>query len=451
MVAYSNVHEGQGGGAVRTGSGAGVGVSVILCTTEDDEPLFANIVDRLHREGLSPGIVAGVDVDTQKLGNHLDYNDDPSVYVLCVSRNLSPNVAGRLEGVFAVRQGPMHRCVTVDFAAGDHEGALREIRAAAADLAFGGGGPSEKPDDETLITQSRARDVIDPDVLRAVTTPTASRVLGSGDVERVDESTPHEVEISVETRRQVVENVKAKVQAKVSPLTETSEIPVATGMEPASPPPRQRSAGAIIGLVIGGLVLVGVGVALAILQPWATSEPEKTPEKAPRKAGEGAGARPEGAEASPSHAPGPSVPGTSPDAAQDAGADDDPGTADPAASGPLSTDSEAVREAIKGGDMRALDLLLALEQSGSMTWLDARDHCTEQRVAGFDDWRMPSSKELWKLRNARILNSREAYWSSTADASEDAEPETILGVDHGKVATLQKVDDQPHVVCVRKR
>ena len=108
-------------------------------------------------------------------------------------------------------------------------------------------------------------------------------------------------------------------------------------------------------------------------------------------------------------------------------------------------------DAIKNGEMRALDLLLVLEQSESMDWSDAKDHCKAQRIAGFQDWRMPSSKELWKLRNARILNSRSAYWSATADTSDEAQPDAILGVDKGKVATLKKSDDQPRVLCVRDR
>ncbi len=74
-----------------------------------------------------------------------------------------------------------------------------------------------------------------------------------------------------------------------------------------------------------------------------------------------------------------------------------------------------VREALKNGELRALDALLVVPASGRehMPWWHADDYCRNGTFAGLRGFRLPAATELGRLALAGFLGNGR-YWSSTA-------------------------------------
>ena len=118
---------------------------------------------------------------------------------------------------------------------------------------------------------------------------------------------------------------------------------------------------------------------------------------------------------------------------------------------PSDSDSEALRvdQAIRGGKVRALDsLLVARPGYDEVDWKQAKAECRRKRVAGLPGWRLPSRKELARLRRARMLESG-TFWSRDRGGHDD----DAFAFDAGKGTSNVYLTVEPaaQVQCVRKR
>ncbi|HET6583937.1 MAG TPA: hypothetical protein VFG69_10820 [Nannocystaceae bacterium] len=105
-------------------------IPIVLCCAEDDEPPLAKVVDQLHREGMAPELVTGVDVDVATFSASVDEARGPALFVICQSASLDRATARRLTGLFSARRGAGQRIVTVTFQAGRPLAILPAIRVA---------------------------------------------------------------------------------------------------------------------------------------------------------------------------------------------------------------------------------------------------------------------------------------------------------------------------------
>lgn len=90
-------------------------IPIVLCCAEDDEPQLAQVVDQLHREGMAPELVTGVEVDVSTFSASVDEARGPALFVVCQSGTLDRATARRLTGLFSARRGAGQRIVTVTF------------------------------------------------------------------------------------------------------------------------------------------------------------------------------------------------------------------------------------------------------------------------------------------------------------------------------------------------
>ena len=80
-------------------------IPIVLCCAEDDEPPLAKVVDQLHREGMAPELVTGVELDAATFSASVDEARGPALYVICQSASLDRATARRLTGLFSARRG----------------------------------------------------------------------------------------------------------------------------------------------------------------------------------------------------------------------------------------------------------------------------------------------------------------------------------------------------------
>jgi hypothetical protein len=105
-------------------------IPIVLCCAEDDEPPLASVVDQLHREGMAPELVTGVELDVATFSASVDEARGPALYVICQSASLDRGMARRLTGLFSARRGAGQRIVTVTFQPGRPLAILPAIRVA---------------------------------------------------------------------------------------------------------------------------------------------------------------------------------------------------------------------------------------------------------------------------------------------------------------------------------
>ncbi len=105
-------------------------IPIVLCCAEDDEPPLAKVVDQLHREGMAPELVTGVELDVGTFSASVDEARGPALYVICQSNSLDRATARRLTGLFSARRGAGQRVVTVTFQPGRPLAILPAIRVA---------------------------------------------------------------------------------------------------------------------------------------------------------------------------------------------------------------------------------------------------------------------------------------------------------------------------------
>ncbi len=118
---------------------------------------------------------------------------------------------------------------------------------------------------------------------------------------------------------------------------------------------------------------------------------------------------------------------------------------------PPPVDSEPLRidQAIRNGQVRAIDsLLVAKAGTAELDWRQARSKCRTKRVDGLSGWRLPSRRELKRLRRARILQSG-VFWSrDRGDVDDEA---YALNVGTGTSHRYLVVEPVARVQCVRRR
>jgi hypothetical protein len=88
-------------------------VPIYLCCAEDSEVFLVKVVDALHKEGMAPEVISGVEVDSALLGDLVDRTDAAALFVLCQSDALDKAATRRLTGLFSARKGPCQKIITV--------------------------------------------------------------------------------------------------------------------------------------------------------------------------------------------------------------------------------------------------------------------------------------------------------------------------------------------------
>ncbi len=118
---------------------------------------------------------------------------------------------------------------------------------------------------------------------------------------------------------------------------------------------------------------------------------------------------------------------------------------------PAPTDSEALRIdlAIRGGKIRAVDtLLVAHPGTEEVDWAQAKSQCRRKRVGGLPGWRLPSRRQLNRLRRSRLLGSG-TYWSRERGPHDD--DAFAVDAESNESHLYLVVEPAARVQCVRKR
>jgi hypothetical protein len=118
---------------------------------------------------------------------------------------------------------------------------------------------------------------------------------------------------------------------------------------------------------------------------------------------------------------------------------------------PPPVDSEALKvdDAIRSGKVRAIDsLLIAKAGTDTVDWAQAKASCRRKRVAGLPGWRLPTRRQLARLRRSRIVESG-TYWSREKGPHDD----DAYAVNAKSGAENLYLQEEPaaRVQCVRKR
>src|SRR5690606_846320 len=124
-AAESNRSRRPNGGAARAER---FHIPLLLCCAEDNEVGLVKVVDALHREGMAPEVVPGVELDPAVLGEAVDRTDGPALFVLCQTDELEKAAIRRLTGLFSARRGPGQQLVTVSLNAAHPLAVLPTIR-----------------------------------------------------------------------------------------------------------------------------------------------------------------------------------------------------------------------------------------------------------------------------------------------------------------------------------
>lgn len=117
-----------------------LGISVTLGCASADANRLDDVLGQLRREGLEPVVLTGLEREVVGLGDAIDRNRGPAVYVLCQSQTLARRQVIRLSGMFSARRGPLHTLLVIDLEAANRDNVMRSIRGAVGDLTKQGGG-----------------------------------------------------------------------------------------------------------------------------------------------------------------------------------------------------------------------------------------------------------------------------------------------------------------------
>lgn len=197
---------------------------LILCCAEENEVALVRVLDELHRDGLSPELLAGVDADGGLLTAAVDRTVGPALFVLCQSDELDRSATRRLSGLFSARKGPAHRILTVALAPARPLASLPAIRDALREM--DGAPPPPAPaaepaeDDRVLL-----RDVVGTTAVTAVREREQARV-------QQEEELAKDLHREMVAAEALLTQGRKTAAATVTPEPETSE---ADGHEPGAP------------------------------------------------------------------------------------------------------------------------------------------------------------------------------------------------------------------------
>jgi hypothetical protein len=127
------------------------------------------------------------------------------------------------------------------------------------------------------------------------------------------------------------------------------------------------------------------------------------------------------------------------------------GAAAGAASGPSSAPSDGVLDprvvtaAIEAGELHVLDLMLVAPALAATKFDVAVSLCRTRDIRGIDGFRLPTIKELQRLRKARMIRPSHVYWSG--DPSKSGERAVL---EDGAVRRVEP-SGLAKVVCVRSQ
>lgn len=458
-------------------SSEGERVPIFLCCAEENEVALVAAIAELRGQGLEPEVVSGVELDAGILAQAVDQNLGAGLYVLCQSDDLDRFQTRRLEGLFSARKGPAHRLITVELDSGSPLGIVPEITAAADALEAGKAG--ERRDDDAPDAKN-LRDVIGPGYAedrprrvparagqpsrsrpqpRPARTPTHRRPVyrpseRSGPVRR-EQAEAARVPDLEELAAQVGPPLSAPPtsQVGVAPeldapkIVEDAPTPVQQVPQPGAAPSRSP----LVWMGLGGLaVLIAVGIVLvkdrvsfggsagrsaSTLAPAVTDRSADTTAAADKSTQ----AEKTGTEVGEGDLP--------PDLAPVPQPLEEP-PPPPDQSRPGLDEDTLVAAAIAEGKIRALDLLIFVPpmQGRVMPWLDAANHCRGMAVGGVRHFRLPSVREIRKIRRARMLPKGD-YWTGTL-SKDDEDSVYVLVTSLNSVAPWHKLEEATPI-CVR--
>jgi hypothetical protein len=450
-------------------------VPIFLCCAEENEVALVATVAELRSQGLEPEVVPGVELDAAILARAVDRNLGAGLYVLCQSDDLDRFQFRRLEGLFSARKGPVHRLITVELEYKNPTGIVPEI-AAAAD-ALEAGEAEERPDDDAPEA-NHLRDVVGARYAddRPRRAPTRS--------EQPSRSKPHRSSGRTPTHRRPMSHASERSRPVPGESTESARVPdleelaaqaapppaapapSQAGVAPEpdapekiedppapvqqAPQPRAGSRGSpLVWMGLGGLVvLIAAGIALVQDRgPFGGSAERSAPRLSPAVTDRSVDATP--TEGKSTHI---QKTGTETDTEDlppvPQPLEEPPPPPDPSRPGP--DEDTLVAAAIAEGKIRALDLLIFVppRRGNVMEWKEAADYCRAKVVGGVRHFRLPSVREVRKIRKARMLPAGD-YWTGTLTAG-DRESVFVLDTSLRSVAPWHK-SEEATPICVRTK
>lgn len=122
--------------------------------------------------------------------------------------------------------------------------------------------------------------------------------------------------------------------------------------------------------------------------------------------------------------------------------------AEPAA--PETEDSEAIVQALRKREIRALDVfVVAPEAKKPASFAGASAYCASLSVGGIADWRLPEIGELLSMSRAKMVR-KGSFWSLTkGDTFGDLR--LVLVIKRERISAIPSGWDGGRVICVRER
>ena len=227
--------------------GTSSSVPIFLCCAEDSEVFLVRVVDALHKEGLAPEVIAGVEVEPSLLGEAVDRTEGAALFVLCQSEVLDKVHTRRLTGLFSARKGPQQRIITLQLYESRPLSVLPGIRNGVKEVSRAGASEAKLDAGERV----NLREVVGPVGTAAVqpaaaSVPSIPRDDQLPDLDGIDDAEAlarelHEEMVAAEAilaRRESHRRSDASQQRVEAPLPVRSTPDQETRKDPAPPPPQ---------------------------------------------------------------------------------------------------------------------------------------------------------------------------------------------------------------------
>jgi hypothetical protein len=483
---------------------------LVLCCAEDDEVALARVLDELHREGVAPEIVLGVELDPDVLTRAVDRTKGPALFVLCGSANLDRNQMRRLTGLFSARRAAEHKLTQVQLQPGRPLAILPAIRDAMRELRESLYRERDDEDNVELL-----RDVVGPTSVSALPKrPEPARSSAeqlalemARELEEAEailerrKNRPAENKPSAQPGRRPIAPLpsdssssraaapptsaassssmpraaassSSNAQAAAAPpplaaastsaaaraVTQTDEIVVPTHAPPQSKPRGTPVLAIAVGVVaVGVIAIVGLqsldrgdeAAATAPTQPAAAKRPSAA--KADTEASVAAPA-PAPTEVAPSE-PAPTEPAAKPPTPSEAAPTElAPAEAAPSELPPpppdATGDQTPLDRALAEGKVKLVGTLVAIPPRGdTMTWTEATETCGRRRIGKLGGFRLPTRAEMAKLAGGGVV-PQGAFWTRDRVSDDEA---YAYDRGAGKSHVWLTVEPNGRALCVRKK